>query len=129
MTHCYGESRGTEMLVWDVHKLWEKAAALPVHELRLTDLEPVLAQRRCRFWPDGYSAPSYLDLAACAGRVKEADLSYPIILSAEGAVMDGMNRLTKAWVLGHETVRAVRFPVTPEPDERRPLGQSPTPSR
>jgi hypothetical protein len=35
--------------------------------------------------------------------------------------MDGLHRLTKAWMLGVETIRVVRFPVTPEPDERRPL--------
>ena len=32
--------------------------------------------------------------------MEEADLSFPIILSATGAVMDGMHRVAKAALLG-----------------------------
>jgi ParB-like chromosome segregation protein Spo0J len=56
-----------------------------------------------------------------AQRINAVDLDQPIILSAEGEVMDGQHRLTKAWMQGAATILAVRFPVTPDPDERRLL--------
>ena len=51
-----------------------------------------------------------------ARMINEADLSYPIILSSEGRVMDGMHRVLKALLDGCESIEAVRFEVDPEPD-------------
>lgn len=48
--------------------------------------------------------------------IDETDLSYPIILSSDGRVMDGMHRVAKACMLGLVTVSAVQFEVDPEPD-------------
>lgn len=44
------------------------------------------------------------------------DLSYPVILAEDGRVMDGMHRVCKAILQGHEEIPAVRFLQTPEPD-------------
>ena len=49
-------------------------------------------------------------------RVNKADLSYPIILSDNGFIMDGWHRIVKALVEGVVTIKAVRFDETPEPD-------------
>lgn len=49
-------------------------------------------------------------------RVVDANLLLPIILSAEGDVMDGMHRLARSAYIGVEWIWVVRFPVTPEPD-------------
>ena len=43
-------------------------------------------------------------------------LELPIILSSDGRVMDGMHRVAKAALLGHETIPAVQFTSDPEPD-------------
>ena len=48
--------------------------------------------------------------------IEGADLSYPIILCAEGKVMDGMHRVAKAALLKHERIHAVQFEQTPPPD-------------
>ncbi len=48
--------------------------------------------------------------------IAEADLSFPIILSSDGRVMDGMHRVAKAILAGRPTIEAVRFAVDPEPD-------------
>jgi hypothetical protein len=48
--------------------------------------------------------------------IDEADLSYPIILAADGLVMDGMHRVAKAVREGRHTVDAVQFSKDPEPD-------------
>jgi|GEM_PF-5983614 hypothetical protein len=52
--------------------------------------------------------------------IVEADMAYPLILSAEGVIMDGRHRLMKAWMLRWETVAVVCFPVNPPPDQRLP---------
>jgi hypothetical protein len=44
-----------------------------------------------------------------------ADLQYPIILSSDGRVMDGMHRVAKALLEGHATIRAVQFVTDPPP--------------
>lgn len=48
--------------------------------------------------------------------VEQADLSFPIILSATGAVMDRRHRVARAVLLGHSEITAVRFETDPEPD-------------
>lgn len=50
--------------------------------------------------------------------VKSANLSYPIIIGADGRVMDGMHRVAKALLEDRATVLAVKFDVQPEPDHR-----------
>jgi hypothetical protein len=48
--------------------------------------------------------------------IEEADLSFPIILSAGGAVMDGMHRIAKAVLKGLQEIDVVQFEQDPEPD-------------
>ena len=48
--------------------------------------------------------------------IEETDLNFPIILSSDGRVMDGMHRVAKAMLEGHETIEAVKFSQDPEPD-------------
>ncbi len=48
--------------------------------------------------------------------ISEADLDFPIILSSDGRVMDGMHRVLKALLNGLQSIEAVRFERDPEPD-------------
>lgn len=48
--------------------------------------------------------------------INEADLQFPIILSSNGRVMDGMHRVLKALLNGSQTIEAVQFQTDPEPD-------------
>ena len=48
--------------------------------------------------------------------IEETDLRYPIILSSDGRVMDGMHRVAKALLEGQETIETVKFSEDPEPD-------------
>ena len=50
--------------------------------------------------------------------IQAADISFPIILSSDGRVMDGMHRVAKALLLGRATIEAVQFIVDPDPDFR-----------
>ena len=55
-------------------------------------------------------------IAEHARLIQGADLHHPIILSADGRVMDGMHRVCKALIEGRKTVVAVRFESDPDPD-------------
>ena len=46
-------------------------------------------------------------------KVLDSDLSHPIILDAEGYIMDGRHRVLKALFEGVTKIKAVRFDKTP----------------
>src|SRR5262245_26636006 len=56
------------------------------------------------------------EVAEHARLIGECDLSFPIILSSDGRIMDGMHRVLKALSQGESHIKAVRFRVDPEPD-------------
>ena len=49
-------------------------------------------------------------------RIQDVDISDPIILSADGHVMDGMHRVAKASILGKTHIKTVQFLEDPEPE-------------
>jgi hypothetical protein len=101
--------------VWQTERLWRLAENLPVKSV----LVESVSEFDTNCWFDDAKAPTCRAIAAHAKRIYEADLSYPIILSAEGFLMDGGHRLAKAWLLEIKEVRAVQFETNPEPDEVR----------
>jgi hypothetical protein len=112
-TLCYSDEN--EMRIWRVRRLWELARDLPVETVPLKEFERVLDEDR---WFGG-DMPTCRSVAQHARQLQNADLSYPIILSASGMVMDGIHRIVKAWMLGLTEIQAVRFPEDPEPDSIR----------
>ena len=67
------------------------------------------------FWFEG-NVPTCRAVAEHARLIEATDLNYPIILSSDGRVMDGMHHVCKAALLGHDTVTAVQFTTDPAPD-------------
>ena len=55
-------------------------------------------------------------VAEHARLINEADLGYPIILSSDGRIMDGMHRVLKALTHGESHIHAVKFLTDPAPD-------------
>jgi hypothetical protein len=99
---------------WDVDRLVEMTKHLtpelvPLAAIREVD-EPYWGEMTCRK-VDGH-----------ARLIDECDPSFPIILSSDGRVMDGMHRVLKALRRGETHINAVRFKVDPEPDH---VGVSP----
>lgn len=56
------------------------------------------------------------DVADHVRLVQAVDLTFPIILGSDGRVMDGMHRVVRALLEGHQTISAVQFDVHPDPD-------------
>jgi hypothetical protein len=124
MRHSYSTSINGEQCTWDIERLWRLAKDLPVEAIPVEDLLPQLETVTC--FPSDERL-SMKDLARHAVRSYQSDLDYPVILSAEGWLMDGSHRLIKAWMLGLETIKAARFTENPPPDlrERPAEGGSP----
>ena len=97
------------LLAWDVDRLVQLSSALP---RKAIPLSTILELHQA--WSDepqaGRGMLEHLRL------IDEADLSYPIILSADGAVMDGRHRVAKAAREGRSEIEAVQFDADPEPD-------------
>lgn len=121
-THSMGIDGGRH--VWSVPRLWALAADLPVEDVRVSTFDEVF-DLDC--WFGDRHAPTVGRVLAHMARIQSADLSFPIILSADGVVMDGLHRLCKARLASQETVRAVRFAVTPAPDRIEPLSPTEVP--
>lgn len=101
------------LLAWDVHRLIELARELPIIRIdpdRIAELDEI-------YWfDDEHQRPTCRTVIMHAELIREVDLAYPVILGADGRVMDGMHRVAKA-VLEHiPQIDARRFECDPEPD-------------
>lgn len=94
--------------VWVVTNLIERAKSLPVFDLPLAAI-----YIGSEVWDPVRSAH---ELAGHMRRVLDVDTSHPIILDQEGFIMDGWHRVTRALIDRKETIKAVRFDVTPPHD-------------
>ena len=97
---------------WDVDRLVALTVDLPP---TLTPLS-LIRELDEPFWFGPGNVPTCRAVAGHARLIEETDLSYPIILSSDGRVMDGMHRVCKAVLHGHATIAAVQFTTDPAPD-------------
>jgi len=101
-------SRG--LLAWDVDRLVSLSANLPPKLVRLNAIRELDEP-----W-DNDDPITWRAVVEHMKLIGEADLSFPIILSADGSVMDGRHRIAKAALEGQENIQAVQFDRDPEPD-------------
>jgi hypothetical protein len=101
------------LCAWNVHRLLEQSRALireqvPLSAIRELD-EP--------YWANESTRPlTCREIVDHARLMLDCDLAFPIILSSEGRVMDGMHRVCKALLQNRTEIEAVRFVHDPEPD-------------
>ena len=109
----HGRHTPDGFLVWDVRELLKKAADLLVIEVKLSSI----AEFNENWWYQAETdVPSCRSIADHFQLMQATDLQYPILLCADGRLMDGMHRVMKAHVEGRTTIAARRFDVTPPPD-------------
>ncbi|HEX9275855.1 MAG TPA: hypothetical protein VGA51_05580 [Casimicrobiaceae bacterium] len=98
---------------WDIDRLVALASALQPQRVALAEIRELDEP----YWSTGYDRPlTCRDVAEHARLIHEADPDFPVILSSDGRVMDGMHRIAKALLEGRTHVTAVRFPNDPDPD-------------
>jgi len=99
------------LLAWDVDRLVELTSGLPRKPVPLSAIREL-----DETWSGEDAGPPWRAMVEPVRLMDEADLSFAIILSADGRVMDGMHRAAKALRQGRQTIEAVQFDVDPPPD-------------
>lgn len=102
---------GDDTYIWDVHRLLELSQNFQVKDALLSEIKEL---NEAYWFPDTH--PTTQQIIEHIQLIQNADLKYPIILSADGRIMDGMHRVAKAKLLNHSTIQAVQFGTTPKPD-------------
>ena len=97
---------------WDVDRLVALTEPLPIVQVPVAEIRELDEA----YWFDHGYAPTCRAVAEHARLINEADLRYPIILSADGGVMDGMHRVAKALIQKVDSLPAKRFAQDPAPD-------------
>src|SRR4051812_17530258 len=90
------------LLAWDVDRLVALSSELPRTMVALDTLDEL-----DKPWVGDDEKQTWRGLVEHVRLIEEADLSYPIILSASGEVMDGRHRIAKAALLGKSEILAV----------------------
>jgi len=109
--HLRPSPRG--LLAWDVDRLIALTTDSPRVEVPLTAIRELDEP----FWFGGGGEEATCRAVADHARlIAETDLGYPIILGADGRVMDGMHRVAKAYLEGRRSISAVQLASDPEPD-------------
>ena len=109
--HFRPSARGLQ--AWDVDRLVALTRDLPRIQVPLTAIRELDEP----YWfSSGRGSATCREVVEHARFIAEADLSFPIILSSDGRVMDGMHRVAKALLSGLATIEAVQFQHDPEPD-------------
>lgn len=98
------------LLSWDVDRLVRLSAGLPCKRV------PLAALRELDEVVGGEQAPTWRELVEHVRLMNESDLRFPIVLAADGAIMDGRHRAAKALLEGRREIDAVQFPEDPPPD-------------
>ncbi len=99
--------------IWDVDKLVKLAEHYLPKEIMLESIDELDEN----YWfQHNDDVPSVRKIAEHVDLAKKANFKYPVILSSDGRVMDGMHRILKALMKGKETIKVVQFLEDPEPD-------------
>lgn len=101
------------LMAWDVDRLIDLSKDLP----RITvPLSAIREMHEVYWFDDAEQRPTCRRVLEHMGLINEVDPSYPIILGADGRVMDGMHRVARAFLDGRKEIAAVQFERNPEPD-------------
>ena len=100
------------LCAWDVHRLVELTRDLVRERVPLSEIRELDES----YWGNEGPRMTCREVIDHARLILECDLEYPVILSSDRRVMDGMHRIGKALLEGRSDIEAVRFVHDPEPD-------------
>ncbi|MCF6321014.1 MAG: hypothetical protein L3J32_04515 [Rhizobiaceae bacterium] len=98
---------------WDIDRLVKLSADLVPFDIALDEIREVDET----YWFSHQD--SFATCRAVVEHIKlitEVDMRYPIILCADGGLMDGMHRVAKAMLEGRQTISCLKFDKTPRAD-------------
>src|SRR5580658_290369 len=101
------------LCAWNVERLIQLSSTLPRVRVPLS----AIAELDEPYWAGEASQKlTCRQVVGHACLMLESNLEFPVILSSNGRVMDGMHRICKALFEGRCEIEAVRFVQDPEPD-------------
>jgi hypothetical protein len=112
-SHSHTIIKNGKRHVWFIKRLWKLTVNLPVFEFDVSSFKDFDDD----IWFGDRVKPTVRKVLEHHQKVLNANCSYPIILSEDGVVMDGVHRICRAYVEGKKSIPAVRFEKTPEPDQ------------
>ena len=98
---------------WDVDRLVELTKN---YNRQWVKIETIQEIDQTYWFGDKHDKPTCRAIVGHMRLIKETDINYPIILSSDGRLMDGMHRVAKALLEGQKTIEVVQFSQDPEPD-------------
>ena len=98
---------------WDVHRLVELSKNFPIKNILLSEIKEV---NEPYWFQDSDQQPTCAAILEHIKLIDAVDLQYPIILCADGRLMNGMHRVMKALQQNQTHIKAVQFEITPDPD-------------
>jgi hypothetical protein len=110
----YSNTSNGQTRIWDVTRLIKLASALPTIQIPVATIREL--DQEMWFGGPRNVRPTCREVVGHVRRIQEANLAHPIILSADGRVMDGMHRIAKALMEGRTHIDAKRFDIDPTPD-------------
>ena len=113
MAGRYAQTRSGVRTVWNVERIWALAEELPAVEV---DIEQIRGLDEVTWFSD-LSQPTTRAVVEHCRRILQCDLSYPVILTEDWCVFDGMHRVARHLLDGKRRIVVKRFPTNPEPDE------------
>ena len=100
-------------MAWDLDRLVELSSDLPIKKVRVDEIPDL---DRPYWFQDEDTPPTCRAVLEHLRLIEAADFDYPIVLSSDGGVMDGMHRVLKAALAELAEIDAVQFEQDPEPD-------------
>lgn len=100
--------------VWDVEKLWKLSENLAVTTIQIDSIKEL--DQDCWFGYGSTTLPTIRNVAKHCKRIIEADMQYPILLTADGQLVDGGHRIAKAYLNGQTEIDAVFLDDLPAAD-------------
>lgn len=106
--HIFSYEHNGSSVVWDVKDIWKIVEGLPTKDIKTSILKQGSETVFKQYIDDDYE------------RADEADLKYPIIISAipikgRHLIIDGYHRLYRHIELKHDTVKVVELDKMPRP--------------
>jgi hypothetical protein len=101
------------LCAWDVRRLIALTRGLPVVSLPLSEIRELDEPYWCGALDGQMTCRAVVEHARL---IQDSDLNFPVILSSDGRVMDGMHSICKALLEGLNAIKAVRFVADPTPD-------------
>ena len=110
--HLALKTDGHIVKIFDIHRLWKLAEHLPVTERHVSEFDLATAFP----WFLTNAPPTVAEIIDHMRRIMRAELDYPVMLDANGGVLDGIHRIAKCVIEDIPVVKCVQFSEGPVPD-------------